>query len=191
MKKITLITMLIINSLIYAASPCFHANIELKNAESKYASAEQQVTFPVALRHVMDEAFAGTGIQIATFGDQLVSVGNQAFFNSNLHDVYIPRNTHFFGEDAFPTKTVIHGVKESDAETWALKNSYRFVYDDIWNNKAPAETANDLFLIICLLTAIPFYDKRVFILRRYLNHFFISMRPQDRPELYPINYRFP
>ncbi len=146
---------------------------------------------PISLREIDDEAFYSTNLQSVAFGDQLVHIGVRVFENiHNLIDIYIPRSTTHIGMNAFPAETIIHGVKNSYALRWARENGYRYTYDDIWDSSILKEFNHFEILIYILFAVIPLTEDAAQISRR-IREVIFSMRPQDRPELYPIDYRFP
>lgn len=148
--------------------------------------------FPSSLEFIFDDAFFGTAFRSAVFEDRLVHIGSSAFQNSeDLKDIYIPQSTYFIGPDAFPTPAVIHGVKKSYAQTWAEENGYRFVEDDIWYARGEAPSIRLEPLLIMLWFVFPADFEKCFLRWRRRTEYVRNMRPQERPELYPINYRFP
>ncbi len=150
----------------------------------------QMKTFPASLRIVEDDAFSGTSFKTIIFNSSLVFIGNGAFQDvCTLTDVYIPESTAFIGSEAFPSDTIIHGSAESYAQKWAEENGYRFQSDNVWNN-APVPLFSLLMLNqACLLLTI--VDTQHEYKFRRVKAYLRNMRPQERKELYPINYRFP
>ena len=149
---------------------------------------------PASLKSIEEDAFDGSVAKTVIFPDGFQSIGDNAFRNmSFLSDVYIPGTTLFIAQNAFPNNEgfSIHGIEGSYAQRWAEKHDIPFVVDNVWNAisenrktlyaKSFAETLF-LFLFFPKSTVAALglgpYEKR-------------SRRPQDRPELYPINYRFP
>lgn len=148
--------------------------------------------FPTELRIIHEDAFSGTRISEAVFGDRLAYIGRSAFSrNDRLKTVYIPKSVKHIGASAFPTDTVVHGPEGSYAEYWSEDNGYRFVADDIWNDKALAQTIRIELLLFLRMFVFPADIGPLWIIRKRIKEFRRSMRPQDRPELYPIDYRFP
>ena len=149
---------------------------------------------PASLVMIEDEAFEATAAQAVLLTDSLSEIGERAFADSpNLKSVIIPESVVFIGEHAFDgvSDLVLHGEKNSYAARWAEEHNVTFV---------PAETAahwikmlvkligGNLFAVLLFCCV----DPRVMLrLRRKAASAWRSMRPQDRPELYPIDYRFP
>ena len=151
--------------------------------------------FPAHLTVIGDEAFAGTSVRVVLLKEGLIRIGSKAFDNAErLTDVYIPADTVHIDAGAFGTssRVVIHGVAGSYAEDWAHKNDLPFVPDYDWRHilfgrpnlhsekrhtpRSNAETIDTHFIIS------PFTQQIIE---------FLSERPHDRPELHPIDYRFP
>ncbi len=169
------------------------SNEHVKTSSKRNEQIElYDVEFPTSLKQIGDEAFAGTSINSINFNKGLNYIGNSAFRNVNgLHNVILPECLQYIGNQAFPQITVIHGVEGSYAESWAKKNGYQFVVDVVSSDKVVnPEIHAELFLVL-MGFVIPVDDERMCVLSRRIREVVKSMRPQDRAELYPINYRFP
>lgn len=164
------------------------------STEGTDAEADRLFTLPSSLLIIEDEAFEGVAAQTVVFPDGLQSIGKGAFANaSSLKEVYIPDSTQYIGDSAFSVNSglTIHGIDGSYAKDWANKHEIPFVIDDVWSvfvpsgrfsNTLPNPVSRPVATIILVI---------LFELFR-LNYYGVrSRRPQDRPELYPINYRFP
>ena len=148
--------------------------------------------FPTSLQTVEDNAFSGTAIQAAAFYDGLVLIGESAFQNTPmLTDIYIPPSTEFIGRNALPDYVLIHGAEESYVQEWALANEVSFTADNIWNTKTACAKVHpeQLFSLLCFV--LPYDHTVSYKIKKRMGAYVKSMRPQERPELYPINYRFP
>lgn len=154
---------------------------------------ENLFSFPNSLLEIEEEAFAGTAARTIVFQNGLLKIGNYAFADArNLVNVFIPSSTEDIGELVFPRNKslTIFGVKGSYAETWANENQLPFIEENIWSCGKDNERAiKDYWISIGSFLAIGFPRKRKLYGRMKENA--ISLRPQDRPELYPIDYRFP
>ena len=149
-------------------------------------------SFPASLRHIGDGAFLNTGIGSVSFNEGLVSIGADAFKNADrMQDVYIPDSTVYIAKDAFPKTTVLHGGINSYARSWAEANGYRFTASFLDALKKLSDNLNLKPLLILLCLFVLRADKRVLLMEKHVWHAVKSRRIQDRPELYPINYRFP
>lgn len=149
-------------------------------------------TLPSSLRTVEDEAFSGTAIGTVLFPRDITHIGKRVLWNAaRLSSVFIPESTEYIGADAFPDRVLIHGVESSYAQKWALTHGYDFVLDDCWS--APLLPAGVHFgpLLVLLFFIVPVDLRMKEALRKRTAFFLKSLRPQDRIELYPINYRFP
>lgn len=147
--------------------------------------------FPKSLYYLGEEAFAGTSIESVVFESELTTIGNLAFAGTPLIDVYIPQSTKHIGNDAFPSESVVHGIINSYAETWAKERKYRFVSDNIWSTCIIPAEYHDVFCLFLFCILLPADFKKKYTIRKNIWALIRSMRPQDRIELYPINYRFP
>lgn len=149
--------------------------------------------FPRALQIIEDDAFSATALEKLVFGDELLYIGERAFQNdSDLKEVFIPKSVLFIGEFAFPENTdlVIYGIRGSYAQKWAEDNYFVFKENDIWTAVQLKKTVS--LKLILLLWIICFVNEETLLrLSEYTRKYIKSMRPQDRSELYPINYRFP
>ena len=162
--------------------------------KTQYSPAKTSLTasFPDSLCYIGDEAFSETSIEVALFNNDLQSIGSEAFLNANqLTDVYIPAGTEQIGSNAFPEQVVIHGIEDSYAQTWALQNEHVFIEDDIWNCESVFPSLRGSLILALLGTVLPADTCFLEQIRTQIKKYIRSMRPQDRPELYPINYRFP
>lgn len=178
--------------ILFLAASSSHVQFLLEKAQNAPPKTALTASFPDSLCFIGDEAFSETSIEVALFNNALQSIGSEAFLNANrLTDAYIPAGTEQIGSNAFPDEVVIHGLEDSYAQTWALQNAHNFIEDDIWNCES-GFTALRCSLILALLgTVLPADTCFLEQIRRQIKKYVKSMRPQDRPELYPINYRFP
>lgn len=149
--------------------------------------------FPAMLQAIEEEAFEGTAVKKIIFRDNLRDIGCDAFKNAgNLTSVYIPTSTECIAECAFTGAAVytIHGVKGSYAQKWASEHNVCFVIDDIWNCSTESRIvfSQSHTYVECSYTMIPIKE---IVPRGGREDKSWSRRPQDRPELNPIDYRFP
>ena len=191
---IQILSLLVSVLLLYVAgfSSLFYLNSVIQK-DTIVIPEEQSALFPASLQAIGDEAFYGVSINVVVFSERLRSIGREAFTDANhLTDVYIPKYTDYIGINAFPERVLIHGVKGSYSQTWAHENGYVYINDDIWDNDLSLVRVEyrDLFLIL-LFTIVPADAKYHERMRRRVGRYIKSMCPKDRPELYPINYRFP
>lgn len=152
----------------------------------------KSATFPVSLQRIEDDAFSGTSFCTLAFQEGLLYIGEHAFWNANSQiDVYIPESTVFIGDNAFPENAIVHGLGDSYAEKWAKNNQYQFIEESIWSiQKTPKKIQAEWLLIWSCLTVPVFRgNKRALLKRAYI--FDKSMRPKDRSELPPIDFKFP
>lgn len=149
---------------------------------------------PSSVKIIAEEAFAGTIVQTVVLQSEVLYIGSNAFRDANyLKVIFIPDSVAFIADSAFPKNNglTIHGVEGGYVQNWAEVIGLDFVVDDIWTDTQISDGIHvdnllSLFWIICPA------DEKVFIsFVERIKRFIKSMRPQDRPELYPINYRFP
>ena len=180
-----LVSMMAALLLHLAALPSFQAENDTKTEEAA-------AMFPSELQIIGEEAFKGTSFEEVVFRDNLTTIEDQAFDETDsLTAAYIPPSVEDIGASAFPRAVTIHGVSGSYAEKWAEENKFDFTADDIWTDAQSAEGIHlerlfDLFWIVCLPE-----EKTLLRFSERIRRFFRSMRPQDRPELHSIRLRFP
>ena len=161
------------------------------------ADAGEARTFnmPSDLKLVEAEAFIGTAEERIVFQPSLKSIGERAFADTAaLKEVYIPSSVVYISDNAFQGvgKLTVYGVPRSYAQGWAKKHGYSFVTVDIWmqldDSRASwvyIEGLNPEWNVWDTpLTGITFDAGRI-------GNEWASKRPQQRPELNPIDYRFP
>ncbi len=155
---------------------------------------DNSFVFPASLQSIDEEAFVGTAAETVIFPEGFSKIGDLAFaYARNLKNAYIPATTNNIGSDSFShnANLTIHGVEKSIAYQWALENGFAFVNDDIWT-KAQASEGFQIESLLALFFIICPVDEEC--LKRFLRdvyEYLRSMRPQDRPELNPIDYKFP
>lgn len=188
MKKI--IAILLMFHLFMVLSTAYDVNTDERAGICK----ENTISFPAFLMFIDEEAFAGTQVQTVIFQNGVQSIGSDAFGGAdNLKDVFIPGSIIIIADSAFPKNDglTIHGLEGSYVQEWAEVNGFDFVVDDIWTDSLFPEEIHIENLILLFWIICP-VDERAFIrFFEKINRYIKSMRPQDRPELYPINYRFP
>ncbi len=161
-------------------------------AVQAYESDTSVFQLPSALQVVEDEAFSGTAAEAIVFPDGFIYLGENAVEgDSELTDVYIPSTTEYIAGTAFPMNSdlIIHGVEDSYAQKWAEKNNIPFVVENIWKpivDSRKTVSIQEVGLAFLFQIVIP--KKIIKIGSRAEDE---SIRPQDRPELYPIDYSFP
>lgn len=189
MKKIVIVYVLAMT--FFVLSPTAFATTE----RSQLRDTKQSVfTFPASLEKIEKEAFMGTAVKTAVFQDGLHFIGDSAFADSyNLTDAFIPSSIEYMGKNAFPSniKLTIHGVIGSLAEKWAKEHEIPFMPSNIWTvideNKIE-DQADNISIDRCFQLAT---FQMINSLHGRTEDEGNSMRPQERPELNPIDYRFP
>ena len=164
------------------------------SAEEIDSENERTFIFPSSIEIIEDEAFEGTAVETVVFHEGLISIGFRAFANVHaLKNIYIPVTTTYIADAAFSITSdfTIHGRDNSYAKDWAHIHEIPFVVDNVWNTTAQngisIKTRTDpIHLYIAAI-----YLVILFQLFRLGSCELRSKRPQDCPELYPIDYRFP
>ena len=162
-------------------------------AESLSKNQSGIYILPASLKQIEEEAFAGTAVETAVFPDGLLSIENKAFENASLlTDVYIPKTVKYIADLAFPHNKglAVHGDEDSYAREWAKGHAVAFITEGtaktlIRRLKIRTQRTERYFLH---LMAAALIISKIIPMARDFN---ISRRPQDRPELNPIDYRFP
>lgn len=169
----------------------------LPTALADEPECRQNATYvlPLSLEKIEENAFSDTAVENVIFPDGLVYIGENAFSGDRkLTDVYIPESTKYIAESAFSTDSnlLIHGIKGSYAEEWAKKHKIPFVEENIWKlilDNSKTVSFHELGIdFLYNRTVNP--DRNIKIVPRAEDED-ESKRPQDRPELNPIDYRFP
>ena len=165
-------------------------------AFAEESADNRQATFvlPAALIEIEDEAFSGTAVETVIFPQGFQRIGDGAFKGARrLKGVYIPDTTEYIADSAFSRArgVMIHGIDDSYAKKWAKRHRIPFVVDDIWTKVvlsgwSPTIRIVPVDLYIATIVLIVLFE--IFKLGYYEVR---SRRPQDRPDLYPIEYRFP
>lgn len=149
---------------------------------------------PASLKEIGEESFENTAVEIIIIPDGARIIDERAFAdNESLKFAYIPESVASICESAFDNNTYLTIIAEkgSYAQTWA--ENHNIAFTDIntlpaWITKLGRRLSEKLpclpFIFSLCPCFIPEFVKRKKVWRK-------SMRPQDRPELYPINYRFP
>ncbi len=151
-------------------------------------------SLPAFLIEIGDSAFENTAAEAVIIPDSTVILGNRAFANNKvLRNVQIPNTVLFIGENAFAESihVRIQGIENSYAKAWARVHNVPFVEEENaprWFTKLKNVLLQGCFLswsIGYICPELQYWQCRKRERRE------ISMRPQDRTELYPINYKFP
>lgn len=147
---------------------------------------------PASLVQIGDSAFEATAMESVYLPNMTTVIGSRAFAaNRALRAVYIPETVLQIGEQAFEgDQLTIYGEEDSYAAAWARSHNVPFLQEQSslsWTHIIRKLLRENVFLLVslgCLSPAVFPQLKKAGKRER-------SMRPQDRPELYPIDYRFP
>lgn len=151
-------------------------------------------SMPTYLVSIGDEAFESTAAESVVLSDSVVRVGQRAFAESRkLKTIVIPESVTYIGDQAFAgiDGLTIQGVEDSYAAQWAEAHGIAFAAMDnvpLWVKVFEKLLDGGHFASMGCICAFP---QMILWRRRRIPDMWRSMRPQDRPELYPIDYRFP
>lgn len=170
------------------------SHFAIASSDGLYEPKKSVFILPVSLEKINDGAFEGTAVKKVVFPEGFLSLGDRAFADArNLADVYIPATVEYIGKNAFPSnkRLTIHSVIGSVAAKWAKEHQVPFVPSSIWSLLDDSGTMSNTSRI----PADSYYkavtsEKNNNLHGRTENEG-KSMRPQERPELNPIDYRFP
>lgn len=185
-RKVVTILLILLLCIIFVKPPA-----EYKISSIRDLLPDDTSILPSCLIEISEEAFLGTALSSIAFNDSLTYIGSFAFYNiRDLISVYIPDSVVNIGLHAFSSNIDIYGVCDSYVESWARSNGYHFTAKDIWNVGTP-QIVHIIKLLSSLLLCPLVPNCEYKYRRRRIKRYIRSMRPQDRPELLPINYRFP
>lgn len=149
---------------------------------------------PESLVTIENEAFEGIAAESIVSSNSLSYIGERAFANGQyLKAVSVPDSIKYIGDQAFAgnSSLTIYGSANSYAADWAREHDIMFVssandvdYSEEFSKSRITGLCSVLSLTCCSPDIMQHLRKRIKNAER-------SMRPQDRPELNPIDYRFP
>lgn len=156
--------------------------------------SEMTFILPGRLETIEDEAFEGIAAGSISFSNSLLSIGERAFANNRyLKNVSIPESVKYIGDHAFDESKnlVIYGLVNSYVAEWADEHDISFVSSENVPDYSKERSKTHIAEICILLSFICCDPEMIQRLRKLAKNAGRSMRPQDRPELNPIDYRFP
>lgn len=166
------------------------------------ASAKEENTVPVAVYHfpaslkeIGDEAFAQTGVKTVVFREGLAHVGKKVFADTRfLTDIFIPASMRSLEDSSFPKDMglTIHRLKKSYVADWVRDRQVPFAQPNTENSTLNSKNTlyNEERAFINRHVRLIVSDNQIKLHERDADEG-KSMRPQERPELNPIDYRFP
>lgn len=161
-------------------------------AMTRFAMAESEsiARFPESLVSVGEEAFAGTAIQNVVFDGNLLEIGEGAFAkNTFLQCVFLPPSLKSIADNVFAgtNDPVFLGVELTRAHIWAIKNNYRFFKWNLWKwESVHDDGTKNIVHCASVVFSVKEMNQTTCPIHRLR-----SMRPQDRAELHPVEFRFP
>ena len=182
---------IIFGAMLFAILLC---SLPTSNASEAQIDLQATYVFPLSLQEIEDDAFSGTAAEAVIFPDGFLRIGENAFSEArNLTDVYVPESTEYIANCAFSASQnlTIHGIDGSNAKEWAEEHQVPFVADNIWVALIRSGSSlNEQGIPTNHHAAAVNPEKMVAVHERSEDRI-ESRRPQDRPELNPIDYRFP
>ncbi len=179
--------------LLAVALQFFVSPLSFAVSAGEYAYSDVAV-MPEALIRVEEGAFAGTSFRKILFGEGFRYVGDLAFSDMELlREVTFPRSADYIADSAFLRSDIeiIRGPEGAYAQQWAKRHQIAFETSDcLITTPTDPEAVFAALASLFAVVLLPMNNEAVRI-KRYLRSTAISMRPQDRPELDPIDYRFP
>lgn len=179
--------MLIVAFIIVCTPSCFAF-------EGSEFSRTNTFVFPHFLEAIEDEAFAGTAVEKVVFHNNLIYLGNKIFADSlYLKNVYLPASLVSIGNNVFSGNASIniHGEKGSYVEQWAKNHQFQFTPSNVWNLSNIHEKKLSVPRMLIRFSVKEVYSEQINNLHGRTEDEGKTMRPQDRPELMVINYKFP
>ena len=150
------------------------------------------MVLPASLVQIEEGAFENTAAESVFLPSMTASIGDRAFAsNRALIKVFVPKSVESIGNQAFEGKDLtLIGEKGSYALSWARMHNVAFVEQEsaASQGKPVRKLLNEN---VFLLFSLGYMAPELFVQLKKRKSWSRSMRPQDRPELYPINYRFP
>ena len=190
MKKIAVIILV-----CFCISMCLTSGL-MPKADEEHILPEGAALFvlPASLEEIGASAFESTGAEKIIIPDSTDIIGDSAFaHNINLRFVLIPKSVTYIGDQAFEgiSCLTIQGEENSYAIKWARDHNVNYIQTEsaLVHIMRLGKQLNVLFSVLYALADICLASR--LWKRRIVVDVWRSMRPQDRPELYPINYRFP
>ena len=190
-KQVYVLAVLFCITVVFSARP---PPIWQKTESPNESGTGNTFVLPASLTTIEDEAFLGTLAETVLLSDEVVWIGERAFAGSSaLKVIDFPDSVAYIADHAFEgvEGLVIKGNKNSYAFHWAQEHNVAFVQETVpstWIKKLGELLSAETLIIFTFISVCP--GELICLRRRYID-IWRSMRPQDRPELYPINYRFP
>jgi len=172
----------------------FNVLFPLGAAYTGHGDDKNEFILPSHLTMIEEEAFADTAAEAVVFPDGFLSISDNAFEGARkLSDIYLPETTEYISASAFPAAQAltIHGIDGSYAQEWAETHQVPFAVEDVRNAISRNEKTGSSGTAAYYLFSSALNPGLLITLLRPGAYKHRSRRPQDRPELNPIDYRFP
>ena len=149
---------------------------------------------PASLTTIETEAFLGTPVNTVVFREEILHIADYAFENTpGLTDIYISAPMVEIDDHAFPLneRLTLHAAAGSSAQAWADRHEVGFDVFSVWSIRSALEILWALQACLILYGDLGSIPEKKGKACRQLSTAFRSRRPQNRPELNPIDYKFP
>lgn len=163
------------------------------HADELEISIQATFTLPLSLQVIEEDAFSDTAAEAIILPEGFQEIGDKVFAEMpKLTDVYIPETIEYISDSAFSStdKLTIHGIADSYATEWASRHDIPFLVDDVWNVIILNAPSYSKINLICRYFDIIMLIALIALCRRG-KYFERNKRPQELPELNPIEYCFP
>lgn len=192
MKRLALLMALWICLLPFVSSS---ALFQKNNYRLSDTDTEKSFSLPASLKEIGESAFEGTAVETVIIQTSTHTIGDRAFAEiRTLKAVYIPDSVSYIGTHAFEGNFnfELKGEEGSYAAEWARLHQVAFTQLKDSVTGLVLKLLKLLRGSILFSIGLPCMKRRLLLWQRKRTEIWEkSMRPQDRPELYPINYRFP
>ena len=190
MKRTALLMALLLYSLTWFLSAALPAG---RSAVSEGTNGSA-IVLPAALVEIGESAFENTAAETVVIPSLVSTIRDRAFANNTrLTLVRIPESVSSIGDQTFrgSPHVKLQGAENSYAAIWAQAHNVAFVQTETFVSYV-LKLAN-LFRKACILSLSFGFIRPATECwqRRRTKRRIISLRPQDRPELNPIDYKFP
>ena len=187
MKRNAVLSLLL--ALLFVISP-----FSVAWAEDADGMKDARFIMPASLEVIEDGAFESTAAKTVVLQEGVLRLGDGAFDHAPyLTDIYIPSTVEYIGNPGAGENRAltVHGESGSYAEEWAREHQLVFVPTIVLSlSDQNKKTLNTRGIAVSRFAAAAILKRNDGINEQTADDE-KSMRPQDRAELNPIDYRFP
>lgn len=177
----------------FLVSTCFISTTLLTKQTSNTIHVDGMTVFslPKSIKEIGEDAFMNTAVETVIIPDSTERIEDRAFADIiTLVNIIIPKTVKYIGDRALEgsINVTIQTEENSYAAVWAQVHHVTCKYLENTFAKIVKQLMKTAIWVSCLSYVSP---NQQFGQRKGKEYWERSLRPQDRPELYPINYRFP